>query len=283
MNTFDYLLIAIALNIFAIAWVAYKLYSIDNDNKFTHTRLGAEFKRIEQLLSSEFNNSKSNIAKISNKLDGITNKLDNIKKIVTGIESLIKTIHVEEQRLMESNNDYISNVSSELTQNAQSTMSKFKNITHSVTSLNQLLREVIEKMNQVGYGIDSICTIQTNNHKILVEKIYKNRKTDELGFQQVQSVLISLQNEIISQGNHLKPLNSLILELTELYASLDHTIDNIYKGEKSLSNMANKHEDLIDCVRKLNKTSIDVFEILKLYILNCTLSPFEKNLTKRSR
>lgn len=281
MNTFDYFLIA--LNIIALAWVAYKLYLIDNDNKTTHTRLGAELKRIEQLLSSEFNNLKSNIAKSSNKLDGVTNRLDNIKRSLAGIESLIKSTHVEEQGLIESNNEYISHVNSQLSQGVQSIMSKFKNTAISINSINQLLRDVIDKVNQVGYGVDSISTIQTNNQKSLIDKIDKNRKNVELGFQQVQSILVSLQKEIKNQEDLLKPFDSLILELTELYTSLEQTINNIHNEEESLSKMANKHESLIDSVKKLNKTSIDVFEILKLYILNCSLAPFEKNLSKRSR
>ncbi len=203
MTAFDYCLIS--LNLFALAWVAYQLYSTGNDNKIMHSQLEAKLNRIEQILSSEFGNSKSSFTKISNKLDGATNKLDNIKRGLTGIELKINSTHDEEQRLIKSNNEYVSRVNSQLVQNFQTATSKFKNITLSINSLNQLLRDVIDKVNQVGYRVDSISTIQINNQKNLIEKIDKNIKSEEIGFQQVRSIIVSLQNEIKDQENLLKP------------------------------------------------------------------------------
>lgn len=281
MNAFEYFLVSI--NIFALGWMLYKLHSIGNNINTNYIQLDSKLKRVEQTLLTELNILKGSFAKTSNKLDGAIYKLDNLKKILSNIESQSISIHTEEQRSIELTNEFISRVNTQLSQSVQSIMSKFKNVSNSNATLNQLMRDTLDKTTQIGYGIDAISSIQTNNQRILVDKIDKIKKTEEIGFQQVHTSLGLLQEEIRKQENLLKPLEKLIFELTDLYASLEETIEIIHLEEKSISSMANKHEALIDSVKKLNQTSIDVFEILKLYILNCSLSPFEKNLTKRSR
>lgn len=281
MTFFDYCLIAV--NLFALFWILFKLYSIANENKDKYIELEAKLKKVEQTFSSEFNNIKSIAAKTSNKLDGVIYKLDSLKKTLSNIEYQISSALTEEQRLIGSVGEKVSYLNSQLSQSVQTIMSKFKTVANSNAALNQLMRDSLDKTNQINYGIDAVTTIQTNNQKILVEKFDKIIKSEELGFKQANASLTSLQEEILKQENLLKPLESLILELTELYVSLEKTIGEIHQEEKSLSTMANKHEALIEAVKKLNQTSVDVFEILKLYILNCSLSPFEKNLTKRSR
>lgn len=281
MTVLDYCLIA--FNIVALCWILYKLSCIGNESNAKYIQIESKLKRIEQAFSAEFNNLKSITAKTSNKLDGVIYKLDNIKKTLSSIENQISSARIEDRRLIETVNENVISVNSQLFQGVQSIMSKLKNIANSTTTSIQLLRDSLQKIEQTNHGIDSISVCQITSQRTLIEKLDKTQKSAELGLQQVNMSLASLQDEIKVQENLLKPLESLILELTDIYASIEKTIGEIHLEEKSLSTMANKHEALIEAVKKLNQTSVDVFEILKLFILNCSLSPFEKNLTKRSR
>lgn len=283
MNSLTLFLIALAtINILALCWVIYKLHSIGNDSETNFFLLKGQLKRIEKSFSVEFAKLTSFSSNMSVKLNNAINQLDNLKNTLSRIESRIISSHFEDQGSFEDISEKMSSLNTMLSRNFQSVTTNFSKVTDSNKVLLQVIQKSLDKSNQLSSGLDSISTTLTTHHNFLVEKIDKIKRSGDTGLQQLNLSLTSLQEEIVKHENLLKPLESFIFDLNVLYDSLEKTIENIYEEEKSLSSMANKHEELIEYVKKLNRTSVDVFEILKLVVLNYSLFPFEKNLTQDS-
>lgn len=266
MDYFDYIdysLIASVVIGFVVIW--FKLCFVEK-NILDQIRQG------NQVQTSKLYVLERLIARLSDKNDGLNSKLDN-QKVTLG--KLGKQLDVAQASTVQSINNALSDILAASSQNQQSIVGNFNALKSSISGLNQLSRDCLDKANQIGYGVDTISSAQVNNHNVLLKRFEKLSMYDEFEFQKVRETIAMLQSELKMHGAHLQPLYDTLSNLEQLNISIKSTILKIQEEEETVASMANKHESLIETVRNLNKTSVEIFELLKIFILNYSLSSFE--------
>ena len=179
--------------------------------------------------------------------------------------------------------------------------------------IKDLYTEVVKINEKNASSLNSSLTVLTKSidkyFKVLTESTEKhwatNTSAEEHRYQTILSTLNNFQileisikhQEDINSSICKEILNTLFKETEGIKESLSQyqeritQIDELYKNlenlcsnedvrnsniESLLSSIVDKHKQICDATIKMNKTSTDIFEFMKLYLVHTTLDNFKK-------
>lgn len=130
-----------------------------------------------------------------------------------------------------------------------------KRLDTSITSLSSSLKLHKEQ-------ISSICTQNLNAEKGLHQK--------------TQSSFDGMNSQLSKYLIQLKQMDALYNNLQKLYTKLLGEEEKIAKQEFSLTAMVSRHSQIFEITSEMNKTAKEIFEFMKLYLVESTLDNFKK-------
>ncbi len=240
---------------------------VDTYDEFTIDRNNA----LKSLLSQISQNLQSTIGQTDKSL---TLQLDRVEK------NVISELHTSYDNIQDSTQQAHTSLNN-------SFKAKFGDIT---ADLIEVQREMYEYKDEIlrtqallfSNMDNKMLAIQKDNYSFLQEEFLSKKK--ELSEMQVYmqsefqlgkehladtqssvQVLSSIMNQHITS---LKPLQAMLERLEDLYKKLISLDEEICKQEDSLNGMVEKHVKISEFTQDLSKTSKDIYDLLKLLLMN---------------
>lgn len=136
--------------------------------------------------------------------------------------------------------------------------------------------KIIGKFNDVNILInnntDDLSSAVYNSYNSLNASIEKNRTATKDNENSVKSMNINLNNYL----NKFSQIEELYRNLQILYKKILEEESKISKQEQSLTSMVSRHSQIFEITNEMNQTSKEIFEFMKLYLIQSTLDKFKK-------
>ena len=161
---------------------------------------------------------------------------------------------------------------------SKSFKSKLNEIATELTELHQNLREIKDEIlrtqAQSFNGLETrISALHKEEHKFIEHKLEYISKEQTNASKCVQEVTKNINNHFTS----IKPLEELLGRLNTLYNKLISLDKDILNQEKSLNGMVEKHTKILEYTQDLQKTSEDIFDMMKLMLMESVVKQTNSN------
>ena len=214
------------------------------------------------------------IIKISENLDKINSQIKNnersakqlVSKLAKSGETRLDSINEGLLNELRSSTDeikgYVQHSHSNL---AKSFKNELSDINSELVDLNRVLPELK----------DSILSAQAQSFYSVERTINAGQKNIEQQFKSVHTECTNIENSlqdaiklIKAQVETLRPIEELLNRLNKLYDKLIKLDTELLSQENSLGKMVNKHTQLLETTQVLQRTSEDIFDLLKLLTMD---------------
>lgn len=136
--------------------------------------------------------------------------------------------------------------------------------------------KIIAKFNDVNILInnntDNISSAVYNSYNSLNASINKNINATKDNENSIKSMNINLNNYL----DKFSQIEELYRNLQILYKKILEEESKISKQEQSLCSMVSRHTQIFEITHEMNQTSKEIFEFMKLYLVQSTLDKFKK-------
>ena len=151
-------------------------------------------------------------------------------------------------------------------------MSKLSDVRTKLTELDHNLREfkddILRTQAQSFSSIETKISIAKNEEHKYFERQFQTVNNEQTNIREcVQEVSKSMNNHFTS----IKPLEELLGRLNTLYNDLLSLDKDILNQEKSLNGMVDKHTKILEYTQELQKTSEDIFDLMKLLVMDSVI------------
>lgn len=155
---------------------------------------------------------------------------------------------------------------------SKSFMSKLSDVRTKLTELDHNLREfkddILRTQAQSFSSIETKISIAKNEEHKYFERQFQTVNNEQTNIREcVQEVSKSMNNHFTS----IKPLEELLGRLNTLYNDLLSLDKDILNQEKSLNGMVDKHTKILEYTQELQKTSEDIFDLMKLLVMDSVI------------
>ena len=152
---------------------------------------------------------------------------------------------------------------------SKSFKSKLNDLGSELTELHQDLRDfkdnILQTQAQSFSGIETrLGTIRSEEHRFIeheLQTIHKNNSTLDKSLQEIC-------NGIKPHLDSIKAIEDLLSRLGTLYNKIMSLDKDILNQEKSLNAMVDKHLQIVGYTQELQKTSEEIFELMKLLLMD---------------
>lgn len=141
--------------------------------------------------------------------------------------------------------------------------------------LNNLIKVNEKNSNQLENAIGSVSnTLQIHSDKIISTCTKIINSENEL-HNKTKNSFDNLNIQLSKYLSQIKQIDLLYSDIHNLYLKLLDEEKRILKQETSLSEMVNKHAQIFELTTQMNKTTNEIFEFMKIYLLQSTLDNFK--------
>ena len=263
-----YIILALAVIIFLYLWLGKKRNeavldelrkvlsgintisgSVTNNERQAVSRdnsLRSLISRNQQKLENNISqSSKSNESRIEYMEERVTNEIQNATEVIKS------SVHQSHVGLSKSFKTKLSEVNAELADIHQ--------------SLREFKDEILRTQAQSFYGIEAKYSNISNEERAYLEKQFRSVHNEHTTLDKsIQDVALVMRTHLDS----LKPLEELFGRLNTLYNKLLSLEKDILTQEKSLNGMVEKHVKISEYTQELQKTSKDIFDLMKLMLMD---------------
>ncbi|MBR5585189.1 MAG: hypothetical protein IKW36_03000 [Alistipes sp.] len=199
----------------------------------------------QKLENSISQSSKSNEGRIEYMEERVTNEIQNATELIKS------SVHQSHAGLSKSFKTKLSEVNAELADIHQ--------------SLREFKDEILRTQAQSFYGIEAKYSNISNEERAYLEKQFRAVHNEHTTLDKsIQDVALVMRTHLDS----LKPLEELFGRLNTLYNKLLSLEKDILTQEKSLNGMVEKHVKISEYTQELQKTSKDIFDLMKLMLMD---------------
>lgn len=199
----------------------------------------------QKLENSISQSSKSNEGRIEYMSERVTNEIQNAAEVIKS------SVHQSHAGLSKSFKTKLSEVNAELVDIHQ--------------SLREFKDEILRTQAQSFYGIEAKYSNISNEERAYLEKQFRSVHNEYTTLDKsIQDVAVVMRTHLDS----LKPLEELFGRLYTLYNKLLSLEKDILTQEKSLNGMVEKHVKISEYTQELQKTSKDIFDLMKLMLMD---------------
>lgn len=161
---------------------------------------------------------------------------------------------------------------------SKSFKSKFSDIGTELTELQHNLRDfkddILRTQAQSFLGIETKIGIVKNEEHRFIEHQLQTVNNEQANVRKsIQEVTKSMNNHFTS----IKPLEELLERLNTLYSKLISLDKDILSQEKSLNGMVEKHTKILEYTQDLQKTSEEIFDMMKLLVMDSVIKQTTPN------
>lgn len=223
--------------------------SVTNNEKQAVSRdnsLRSLISRNQQKLENNISqSSKSNEGRIEYMEERVTNEIQNATEVIKS------SVHQSHAGLSKSSKTKLSEINAELADIHQ--------------SLREFKDEILRTQAQSFYGIEAKYSNISNEERAYLEKQFMSVHNEHTTLDKsIQDVAVVMRTHLDS----LKPLEELFGDLNTLYNKLLSLEKDILTQEKSLNGMVEKHVKISEYTQELQKTSKDIFDLMKLMLMD---------------
>ena len=199
----------------------------------------------QKLENSISQSSKSNEGRIEYMSERVTNEIQNATEVIKS------SVHQSHAGLSKSFKTKLSEVNAELADIHQG-IREFKD-------------EILRTQAQSFYGIETKYSNISNEERAYLDKQFRAVHNEHTTLDKsIQDVALVMRTHLDS----LKPLEELFGRLNTLYNKLLSLEKDILTQEKSLNGMVEKHVKISEYTQELQKTSKDIFDLMKLMLMD---------------
>lgn len=189
--------------------------------------------------------SKSNEGRIEYMEERVTNEIQNATEVIKS------SVHQSHAGLSKSFKTKLSEVNAELADIHQ--------------GLREFKDEILRTQAQSFYGIETKYSNISNEERAYLDKQFRAVHNEHTTIDKsIQDVALVMRTHLDS----LKPLEELFGRLNTLYNKLLSLEKDILTQEKSLNGMVEKHVKISEYTQELQKTSKDIFDLMKLMLMD---------------
>lgn len=263
-----YIILALALIIFLYLWLGKKRNeavldelrkalsgintisgSVTNNERQAVSRdnsLRSLISRNQQKLENNISqSSKSNEGRIEYMEERVTNEIQNATEVIKS------SVHQSHAGLSKSFKTKLSEVNAELA-DIHRNLREFKD-------------EILRTQAQSFYGIEAKYSNISNEERAYLEKQFRSVHNENITLDNsIKDVAKVMRTHLDS----LEPLQKLFNKLDSLCTELASLDKDILKQEKSLNSMVDKHLKIVGYTQELQKTSKDIFDLMKLMLMD---------------
>lgn len=161
---------------------------------------------------------------------------------------------------------------------SKSFKSKFSDIGTELTELQHNLRDfkddILRTQAQSFLGIETkIGVVKNEEHRFIEHQLQTVNNEQANVRKSIQEVTKSMNNHFTS----IKPLEELLERLNTLYSKLISLDKDILSQEKSLNGMVEKHTKILEYTQDLQKTSEEIFDMMKLLVMDSVIKQTTPN------
>ena len=212
----------------------------DNSNK-----IGTLGNTVEKSITSSSNNT---ISQLNNGFKNLISKQEpHANEVTTGINTIIRNI-----------NDFNRLIKQHLQILEASEINNTNRIDTSITALTSTLNK----------HLDSIATK-------CIQVIDSERNLH----QGTQISFNGLKDTLTQYVSQLRQFDNMFDNLKNLYTKILEEEEKIANQESSLTTMVARHSQILEMTSQLNNTSNEIFEFMKLYLIQFTLDNFKQELS----
>lgn len=199
----------------------------------------------QKLENSISQSSKSNEGRIEYMSERVTNEIQNATEVIKS------SVHQSHAGLSKSFKTKLSEVNAELADIHQ--------------GLREFKDEILRTQAQSFYGIETKYSNISNEERAYLDKQFRAVHNEHTTLDKsIQDVALVMSTHLDS----LKPLEELFGRLNTLYNKLLSLDNDILTQEKSLNGMVEKHVKISEYTQELQKTSKDIFDLMKLMLMD---------------
>lgn len=270
--------------------------SIRNSDKSIKAHVTSENNAIKQMIMAQFSSQTeklvedveinrhtlSNLVNMVQNLQSQTSK--GIKENFNKIGELNSSISYAISDTASRTKEYIQHLSSDEQQHSKAVLAGIDMVFRNVSEFNKaidrhlkLLEETNDKnMKRLDTSIASLSS-SLKLHKENIMSICTNILNTEKDLHQKTKGSFDIMNGQLSKYLvQLKQIDALYENLQILYAKLLGEEEKIAKQESSLAAMVTRHSQIFEIISEMNNTSKEIFEFMKLYLIQSTLDNFKK-------
>lgn len=202
-------------------------------------------RNLQKLENNISQSSKSNEGRIEYMSERVTNEIQNATEVIKS------SVHQSHAGLSKSFKTKLSEVNAELADIHQ--------------GLREFKDEILRTQAQSFYGIETKCSNISNEERVYLDKQFRAVHNEHTTLDKsIQDVAVVMRTHLDS----LKPLEELFGRLNTLYNKLLSLEKDILTQEKSLNGMVEKHVKISEYTQELQKTSKDIFDLMKLMLMD---------------
>lgn len=270
--------------------------SIRNSDKSIKAHVSSENNAIKQMIMAQFSSQTvklvedvvinrhtlSNLVSMVQSLQSQTSK--GIKENSNKIGELNSSISYSISETASRTKDYIQHLSSDEKQHSKAILAGIDMIFKTVSDFNKaverhlkLLEETDDKnTKRLDTSIASLSSSLKLHKENVTSLCTQVLNTEKELHQKTKSSFDVMNSQLSKYLLQLKQIDTLYDNLQKLYTKLLGEEEKISKQESSLVAMVSKHSQILEITSEMNNTSKEIFEFMKLYLIQSTLDNFKK-------
>lgn len=202
-------------------------------------------RNLQKLENNISQSSKSNEGRIEYMSERVTNEIQNATEVIKS------SVHQSHAGISKSFKTKLNEVNAELADIHQ--------------GLREYKDEILRTQAQSFYGIETKYSNISNEERVYLDKQFRAVHNEHTSLDKsIQDVALVMRTHLDS----LKPLEELFGRLNTLYNKLLSLEKDILTQEKSLNGMLEKHVKISEYTQELQKTSKDIFDLMKLMLMD---------------
>ena len=270
--------------------------SIRNSDKSIRDHVTTENNAIKQIIMAQFS---SQTSKLVEDVEINRHTLSNLVSMVQSLQSQTsKGIKENSNKIGELNSsisyaisetdsrtkEYIQHLSSEEQQHSKAILADIDMVFRNVSEFNQAIERHLKLLEDTDdkntKRIDtSIASLSSSLklHKDNITSICTQiLNTENELHQKTKSSFDVMNGQLAKYLLQLKQIDVLYDNLQKLYTKLLGEEEKISKQESSLAAMVSRHSQIFEITSEMNNTSKEIFEFMKLYLIQSTLDNFKR-------
>lgn len=270
--------------------------SVTNNKDLINNHVTTENIALKQMIMAQFSNqtvrlvedfennrnSLSSLISIVKNLQSQTNK--GIKDNSNKIEEFNRTISFTISETASYTQDYLQRLSSESNQHTNAILAGIDMIFKHVSEFNKTIEKQLKSLEETNKKNTSLLdtSISTLSSSLKVHKdnitsvVTQLLNTEKELHQKTKNSFNMMDEKLSKYLMQLTQLDRLYLNLQQLHEKLLGEEEKIAKQESSLAMMLSRHSQIFEITSEMNNTARDIFEFMKLYLIQSTLDNFKK-------
>ncbi len=270
--------------------------SIRNSDKSIKTHVTSENNAIKQMIMAQF----------SNQTVKLVEDVEINRHTLSNLVSMVQSLQSQTSKGIKDNSNKIGELNSSISYAISETASRTKeHIQHLSSDEQQHSKAILAGIDMVNRNVSEFNKVIERHLKLLEETDDKNTKrldtsiasllsslklhkeniisictqilnTDKELHQKTKSSFDVMNGQLSKYLLQLKQIDSLYVNLQKLYTKLLGEEEKISKQESSLAAMVSRHSQIFEITSEMNKTSKEIFEFMKLYLVQSALDNFKK-------